>query len=118
MCECTCVYVCVSPCECTAVIFSFTFPSHFLLFISSLQGTPIQNNIPELFSLLNFMHREEFRDKEEFLRKYGTISTEDQVQDLQDILRKSMEIVIYSMLLSFLFLFMLLLVFLLLLELL
>ena len=51
-------------------------------------GTPIQNNIPELYSLLNFMHEEEFRDKEAFLTKFGTISTEDQVKELQEILSK------------------------------
>ena len=54
---------------------------------STLTGTPIQNNIPELYSLLNFMHKEEFEDRELFLAKFGTISTEDQVKELQEILR-------------------------------
>lgn len=53
----------------------------------TLTGTPIQNNIPELYSLLNFMHKEEFEDRELFLAKFGTISTEDQVKELQEILR-------------------------------
>ena len=34
------------------------------------------------------MHEEEFRDKEAFLLKFGTISTEDQVKELQEILSK------------------------------
>ena len=34
------------------------------------------------------MHKEEFEDKDQFLLKYGTISTETQVTELQEILRK------------------------------
>ena len=33
------------------------------------------------------MHKEEFEDRELFLAKFGTISTEDQVKELQEILR-------------------------------
>jgi SNF2 family DNA or RNA helicase len=53
-----------------------------------LTGTPIQNNIPELYSLLNFMHAEEFKDREKFLAQFGTISTDEQVKGLQEILRE------------------------------
>ena len=57
-------------------------------------GTPIQNNIPELFSLLNFMHTEEFKEKEKFLEKFGTISTDEQVKELQEILRECYSLVL------------------------
>jgi SNF2 family DNA or RNA helicase len=50
-----------------------------LYILTSYIGTPIQNNVPELFSLLNFMHEKEFSDKDGFLVKYGEISTEEQV---------------------------------------
>ena len=33
------------------------------------------------------MHKEEFEDRDLFLAKFGTISTEDQVKELQEILR-------------------------------
>ena len=34
------------------------------------------------------MHTEEFKDKEKFLEKFGTISTDEQVKELQEILRE------------------------------
>ena len=37
-------------------------------------GTPIQNNIEELFSLLNFMQPLDFDDQDTFVRKYGNFN--------------------------------------------
>ena len=36
-----------------------------------LIGTPVQNNIDELYSLLNFMQPSDFPDKSSFIEKYG-----------------------------------------------
>ena len=65
-----------------------TIVNNVILSSNTHTGTPIQNNIPELYSLLNFMHTEEFKDREKFLAHFGTISTDEQVKGLQEILRK------------------------------
>jgi hypothetical protein len=43
-------------------------------FCALLTGTPIQNNLLELFTLLNFLHEEEFSDQEEFNERYSLLS--------------------------------------------
>uniref|UniRef100_A0A183BXE4 Helicase ATP-binding domain-containing protein n=1 Tax=Globodera pallida TaxID=36090 RepID=A0A183BXE4_GLOPA len=55
-----------------------------------LTGTPLQNNIQELFSLLNFLETEQFGNSEAFLQQFGQCQTEDQVQKLQEILKPMM----------------------------
>jgi chromodomain-helicase-DNA-binding protein 7 len=55
-----------------------------------LSGTPLQNNISELFSLLNFLEPSQFSNNEEFLREFGSLKTEDEVTKLQALLKPMM----------------------------
>ncbi|VDK75980.1 unnamed protein product [Litomosoides sigmodontis] len=55
-----------------------------------LTGTPLQNSIEELYSLLNFLEPEQFHSSSAFLEQFGQCQTEDQVQRLQDILKPMM----------------------------
>ncbi len=47
-----------------------------------LTGTPIQNNMSELWSLLNFMDKVTFSSQSEFLQRHGDICTAEQVHTL------------------------------------
>ncbi|XP_019855875.1 PREDICTED: chromodomain-helicase-DNA-binding protein 5-like isoform X1 [Amphimedon queenslandica] len=51
-----------------------------------LTGTPLQNNLEELFHLLNFLSRDNFNSLEEFQEEFADISKEDQVSKLHDML--------------------------------
>lgn len=51
-----------------------------------LTGTPLQNNLEELFHLLNFLRPQDFNDLEEFLREFSDLSKDDQVKKLHDLL--------------------------------
>lgn len=51
-----------------------------------LTGTPLQNNLEELFHLLSFMCPEKFNKFEEFQMEFDEISKEDQVKKLHDML--------------------------------
>nr|QVX32603.1 CHD3/4/5A [Platynereis dumerilii] len=51
-----------------------------------LTGTPLQNNLEELFHLLNFLSPENFNDLQGFLDAFSDISKEDQVKRLHDML--------------------------------
>ncbi|KAJ8319853.1 hypothetical protein KUTeg_001440 [Tegillarca granosa] len=51
-----------------------------------LTGTPLQNNLEELFHLLNFMSPENFGDMSIFLDEFADISKEEQVKRLHDML--------------------------------
>uniref|UniRef100_A0A1I8J0U6 DNA helicase n=1 Tax=Macrostomum lignano TaxID=282301 RepID=A0A1I8J0U6_9PLAT len=51
-----------------------------------LTGTPLQNNLEELFHLLNFMSPDKFHDLQGFLDEFADISKEDQVKKLHDML--------------------------------
>jgi superfamily II DNA or RNA helicase len=48
-----------------------------------MTGTPLQNNTAELWSLLNFIEPAKFPDAESFSKRYGTITTQEQVESLQ-----------------------------------
>ncbi|GMT16754.1 hypothetical protein PFISCL1PPCAC_8051, partial [Pristionchus fissidentatus] len=51
-----------------------------------LTGTPLQNNLEELFHLLNFLSPDRFYDLESFTHEFAEISKEDQIQKLHSLL--------------------------------
>ncbi|XP_031431623.1 chromodomain-helicase-DNA-binding protein 4 isoform X2 [Clupea harengus] len=51
-----------------------------------LTGTPLQNNLEELFHLLNFLTPERFNKLEIFLEEFADIAKEDQIKKLHDML--------------------------------
>ncbi|XP_038158707.1 chromodomain-helicase-DNA-binding protein 4a isoform X2 [Cyprinodon tularosa] len=51
-----------------------------------LTGTPLQNNLEELFHLLNFLTPERFNNLEVFLEEFADIAKEDQIKKLHDML--------------------------------
>jgi len=55
-----------------------------------LTGTPLQNNVEELFSLLNFLEPEQFSSSQEFMLEFGDLKTDTQVNKLQAILKPMM----------------------------
>ena len=48
-----------------------------------MTGTPLQNNTAELWSLLNFIEPAKFPDAEKFAARFGSIQTQEQVENLQ-----------------------------------
>lgn len=59
----------------------FFFQEHRVL----LTGTPLQNNVEELFSLLNFLEPSRFASTEAFLEEFGNLKTESQVDKLKAV---------------------------------
>uniref|UniRef100_UPI00398E93CE LOW QUALITY PROTEIN: chromodomain-helicase-DNA-binding protein 7-like n=1 Tax=Pristiophorus japonicus TaxID=55135 RepID=UPI00398E93CE len=55
-----------------------------------LTGTPLQNTVEELFSLLNFLEPSQFPLESAFLQEFGDLKTEEQVQKLQALLKPMM----------------------------
>ena len=55
-----------------------------------LSGTPLQNNVNELFSLLNFLEPNQFTSSEAFLNEFGALKTETEVHKLQLLLKPMM----------------------------
>lgn len=55
-----------------------------------LSGTPLQNNVNELFSLLNFLEPSQFSSNDDFLREFGSLKTESEVLKLQALLKPMM----------------------------
>ncbi|XP_066558180.1 chromodomain-helicase-DNA-binding protein 6-like isoform X1 [Amia ocellicauda] len=55
-----------------------------------LTGTPLQNSVEELFSLLNFLEPQQFPSETSFLEEFGDLKTEEQVKKLQAILKPMM----------------------------
>ncbi|XP_018571409.1 chromodomain-helicase-DNA-binding protein Mi-2 homolog isoform X1 [Anoplophora glabripennis] len=51
-----------------------------------LTGTPLQNNLEELFHLLNFLNGQKFNDLTTFQAEFADISKEDQVKKLHELL--------------------------------
>lgn len=50
-----------------------------------LTGTPLQNSVEELFSLLNFLEPSQFPSETAFLEEFGDLKTEEQVnRDIKD----------------------------------
>eukprot|EP00550_Attheya_septentrionalis_P007683 CAMPEP_0198281478 /NCGR_PEP_ID=MMETSP1449-20131203/1401_1 /TAXON_ID=420275 /ORGANISM="Attheya septentrionalis, Strain CCMP2084" /LENGTH=2448 /DNA_ID=CAMNT_0043977257 /DNA_START=144 /DNA_END=7490 /DNA_ORIENTATION=+ len=52
-----------------------------------LTGTPIQNNMSELWTLLNFIDPDKFENVDSFLERYGNINSKDRVDELHEIIR-------------------------------
>lgn len=50
-----------------------------------LTGTPLQNNVEELFSLLNFLEPSKFPILSTFMEKFGDLKTEEQVEQLKEV---------------------------------
>lgn len=44
-----------------------------------LTGTPLQNTVEELFSLLNFLEPLRFPSETTFMQEFGDLKTEEQV---------------------------------------
>ena len=55
-----------------------------------LTGTPLQNHIQELWSILHFLHPSKFASKSEFLNKFGNLKSSEQVKALHTLLRPYM----------------------------
>jgi len=55
-----------------------------------LSGTPLQNNVQELFSLLNFLEPSQFSSDENFIKEFGELKSDTQVQKLQALLKPMM----------------------------
>jgi chromodomain-helicase-DNA-binding protein 7 len=55
-----------------------------------LTGTPIQNNTGELWSLLNYIHPEKFLSYDDFRRNFGDLSSQEQVERLNKVLKPYM----------------------------
>lgn len=45
-----------------------------------LTGTPLQNSVEELFSLLNFLEPLQFPSESTFLEEFGDLKTDEQVR--------------------------------------
>ncbi|KAI4826423.1 hypothetical protein KUCAC02_029871, partial [Chaenocephalus aceratus] len=55
-----------------------------------LTGTPLQNSVEELFSLLNFLEPLQFPSESTFMEEFGNLKTDEQVKKLQAILKPMM----------------------------
>lgn len=60
----------------------FTFENMLLL-----TGTPLQNNVEELWVLLNFLDDKKFNSKEDFLESFGELTDSAQVERLHSELK-------------------------------
>lgn len=52
-----------------------------------LTGTPIQNNTTELFTLLNYIEPEKFGDEAGFMRRFGSLTSKEQVDQLHKLIK-------------------------------
>lgn len=52
-----------------------------------LTGTPIQNDMKEFWTLLNFIDPENFDDVDGFLEQYGTIKSKERIDEMHETIR-------------------------------
>ena len=52
-----------------------------------LTGTPIQNNVEELWSLLHLLHPDKFNNLPQFLEQFGNIDNVETLRNLQNLIR-------------------------------
>jgi len=52
-----------------------------------LTGTPIQNNMNELWALLNFIDPDKFLDDKEFLEQFGDMKSTEKIDELHEAIR-------------------------------
>ena len=52
-----------------------------------ITGTPLQNTIRELWSLLHFLMPQKFAALDEFERRYGTLSDQDKIAELHQLIK-------------------------------
>ena len=52
-----------------------------------LTGTPIQNNMTELWTLLFFLDPNKFASQDDFIEKYGDMKSKERVDELHEIMR-------------------------------
>ena len=52
-----------------------------------LTGTPVQNNVEELWSLLHFLHPERFSDLAQFMEKFGVIQDHETLTQIQAVIK-------------------------------
>ena len=50
-----------------------------------LTGTPLQNNVEELFALLHFLEPRQFNSSEAFMSDFGNLKSEGQVDKLKEV---------------------------------
>ena len=50
-----------------------------------LTGTPLQNNVEELYSLLSFLEPKQFSSSEAFMAEFGKLESEAQVDKLKAV---------------------------------
>lgn len=63
-----------------------------------LTGTPLQNTVEELFSLLNFLEPERFPSEQTFMTEFGDLKTEEQVTTyLASILKMSEHVTSFNL---------------------
>ncbi|KAI9298521.1 hypothetical protein K502DRAFT_311406, partial [Neoconidiobolus thromboides FSU 785] len=55
-----------------------------------LTGTPLQNSVSELFSLLNFLEPTRFSNEKQFLEEFGDLKSSAEVAELQELLKPIM----------------------------
>jgi chromodomain-helicase-DNA-binding protein 7 len=52
-----------------------------------LTGTPIQNDVKEFWTLLNFIDPDNFNDQDDFLEEFGEIKSKDRIDKLHETIR-------------------------------
>jgi len=74
--------VCSLPTNRIAAMLTCIFkPEHKLL----LTGTPIQNDMKEMWTLLNYLDPEHFDSSEDFMKDFGELKDQKQVQKLHKV---------------------------------